>query len=91
VPPNSPVKTNFSSAQLEALVAELLPTSYFNVVFTHPDTLDLIALASPRVVYDRLLPSAAETVLEVAADPKCQPDVRLGFIKSLHEHLPTLP
>ncbi len=46
-----------------------MPTPYFHVVFTLPDVLDPIALANPRVVYDLLLRSAAETLLEVAADP----------------------
>ena len=55
---------------LEARAAELLPVPYFHLVFTLPDALDPIALANPRVVYDLLLRSAAETVLEVAADPK---------------------
>jgi Putative transposase/Transposase zinc-binding domain len=55
---------------LEARAAELLPVPYFHVVFTLPDVLDPIALANPRVVYDLLLQSAAETLLEVAATPK---------------------
>ena len=38
-------------------------------MFTLPDALDPIALANPRVVYDLLLRSAAETLLELAADP----------------------
>jgi hypothetical protein len=53
---------------LEARAAELLPVPYFHLVFTLPDALDPIALANPRVVYDLLLRSAAETVLTVAAD-----------------------
>jgi Putative transposase/Transposase zinc-binding domain len=55
---------------LQARAAELLPVPYFHVVFTLPDVLDPIALANPRVVYDLLLRSAAETVLELAADPQ---------------------
>jgi Putative transposase/Transposase zinc-binding domain len=54
---------------LEKQAADLLPTPYFHVVFTLPDALDPIALANPRVVYDLLLRSAAETLLELAADP----------------------
>jgi Putative transposase/Transposase zinc-binding domain len=54
---------------LEARAAELLPVPYFHVVFTLPDVLDPIALANPRVVYDLLLRSAAETLLAVAANP----------------------
>jgi hypothetical protein len=53
---------------LEKQAANLLPTPYFHIVFTLPDALDPIALTNPRIVYDLLLRSAAETLLEVAAD-----------------------
>src|SRR5215472_2803966 len=68
---------------LEARAAELLPTPYFHLVFTLPDALDPIALANPRVVYDLLLRSAAETVLEVAADPKLL-GAQTGVLAVLH-------
>src|SRR5580658_3387039 len=54
---------------LEAHAADLLPVPYFHLVFTLPDVLDPLALSNPRVVYDLLLRSAAETVLQVAANP----------------------
>ena len=41
----------------------MLPTPYFHLVFTLPDALNPIALTNPRVVYDLLLRSAAETVI----------------------------
>jgi hypothetical protein len=59
-----------SARWLEARAAELLPVPYFHLVFTLPDALNAIALGNPRVVYDLLLRRAAETVLEVAADPE---------------------
>jgi hypothetical protein len=68
---------------LEARAAELLDTPYFHLVFTLPDALDPIALANPRVVYDVLLRSAAETVLEVAADPKLL-GAQTGVLAVLH-------
>jgi Transposase zinc-binding domain len=68
---------------LEARAAELLPVPYFHLVFTLPDALDPIALANPRVVYDLLLRSAAETVLELAADPKLL-GARTGVLAVLH-------
>jgi hypothetical protein len=68
---------------LEARAAELLPVPYFHLVFTLPDVLDPIALANPRVVYDLLLRSAAETVLEVAANPK-HLGARTGVLAVLH-------
>jgi hypothetical protein len=54
---------------LDARAAELLPVPYFHLVFTLPDALNPIALSNRRVVYDLLLRCAAETILEVAADP----------------------
>ena len=56
---------------------------YFHLVFTLPDALDPIALANPGVVYDLLLRSAAETVLEVAADPKLL-GAQSGVLAVLH-------
>jgi hypothetical protein len=68
---------------LEARAAELLPVPYFHLVFTLPDALDPIALANPRVVYDLLLRTAAETVLELAADPKLL-GAQTGVLAVLH-------
>jgi hypothetical protein len=68
---------------LEAHAADLLPVPYFHLVFTLPDVLDPIALANPRFVYDLLLRSAAETILQVAADPD-RLDARTGVLAVLH-------
>jgi hypothetical protein len=68
---------------LEAHAADLLPVPYFHLVFTLPDVLDPIALANPRVVYDLLLRTAAETVLEVAANPD-RLGARTGVLAVLH-------
>jgi Putative transposase/Transposase zinc-binding domain len=68
---------------LEARAAELLPVPYFHIVFTLPNALDPIALANPRVVYNLLLRSAAETLLEVAADPKLL-GAQAGVLAVLH-------
>jgi hypothetical protein len=68
---------------LEARAAELLPVPYFHLVFALPDALDPIALANPRVVYDLLLRSAAETVLELAADSKLL-GAQTGVLAVLH-------
>jgi hypothetical protein len=68
---------------LEARAAELLPVPYFHLVFTLPDALDPIALANPRVVYDLLLRSAAETVLAVAANPD-HLGAKTGVLALLH-------
>jgi Putative transposase/Transposase zinc-binding domain len=68
---------------LEARAAELLPTPYFHIVFTLPNALDRIALANPRVVYDLLMRAAAETLLEVAADPQ-HLGAQIGVLAVLH-------
>lgn len=68
---------------LEARAAELLPVPYFHLVFTLPDALDEIALANPRIVYDLLIRSAAETVLAVAANPD-HLGARTGVLAVLH-------
>lgn len=72
-----------SARWLEARAAELLPVPYFHLVFTLPDALNPIALAHPRVVYDLLLRCAAETVLEVAANPD-HLGARTGVLAVLH-------
>jgi hypothetical protein len=64
-------------------VADLLPVPYFHLVFTLPDVLDPLALSNPRVVYNLLLRSAAETVLEVAANPE-NLGARTGILAVLH-------
>jgi hypothetical protein len=51
---------------LEMQAADLLPTSYFHVVFTLPRVLGPIALENPRQVYGLLMQAAAETLLELA-------------------------
>ena len=68
---------------LEARAAELLPAPYFHVVFTLPDAFNSIALANPRVVYDLLLRTAAETMLELAADP-AHLGAKIGVLAVLH-------
>jgi hypothetical protein len=54
---------------VEARAAELLPVAYFHVVLPLPATLSPLALQNPRVVYDLLFRTAAETLLQIAADP----------------------
>jgi hypothetical protein len=68
---------------LEAQAADLLPVAYFHVVFTLPAGLSPIALQNPRVVYGLLFRSAAETLLQVAADPK-HLGAEIGFLAVLH-------
>ena len=71
------------AAWLEARRSELLPVEYFHVVFTLPDAVARIAWQNKRVVYDMLFRAAADTLLEVAADPK-HLGAQLGFLGVLH-------
>jgi hypothetical protein len=56
---------------------------YFHVVFTLPKALDPIALPNPRAVYALLLRTAAETLLELAANPH-NLGAQLGVLTVLH-------
>jgi hypothetical protein len=68
---------------VEARAAELLPVEYFHVVFTLPAVLGPLALQNPRVVYDLLFRTAAETLLHIAADPR-HLGAEIGFLAVLH-------
>ncbi len=63
--------------------AELLPVGYFHVVYTLPAELRDVAFQNKRVVYDLLMKAAAETTLEIAADPK-RLGARVGITSVLH-------
>jgi hypothetical protein len=62
---------------------ELLPVHYVHVVFTIPHQLSWLALQNKKVVYDLLFRSSAETLLEVAADPR-HLGADIGFLSVLH-------
>jgi hypothetical protein len=62
---------------------ELLPTSYFHVVFTVPHELNVLALTSPKQFYELLFRASAATALEIAADPK-HLGAEIGIISILH-------
>src|SRR5215470_15671968 len=68
---------------LEQRAAELLPVEYFHVVFTVPRLLAPLALQNQRLVYGTLFRAAAETLLQIAADPK-HLGARIGFLAVLH-------
>jgi hypothetical protein len=62
---------------------ELLDAEYFHVVFTLPDTFNSLALSNKRVVYNLLFDAVAQTLLEVAANPK-HLGAKIGFLSILH-------
>jgi hypothetical protein len=68
---------------LEKRRRELLPTPYVHVVFTLPRELAPLALQNKKVVYDLLFRTTAETLLEVARDPK-HLGAEIGFFSVLH-------
>jgi hypothetical protein len=63
--------------------AELLPVSYFHVVFTLPTEVGDIAFQNKAVVYDLLFKAAAQALLELAATPK-HLGAQLGITAVLH-------
>jgi len=62
---------------------ELLDTSYFHVVFTIPHELNVLALENPRLFYDLLFTASAQTLLQIASDPK-HLGAEIGVIGILH-------
>ena len=70
-------------AWMAAREKELLPVPYFHVVFTIPHSLAPLALQNKKVVYDILFQAAAETLAEVAANPK-HLGAKIGMLAILH-------
>ena len=68
---------------LAARERELLATSYFHAVFTVPHELNVLALENPRLFYDLLFTASAQTLLEIASDPK-HLGAEIGVIGILH-------
>jgi hypothetical protein len=62
---------------------ELLPTRYVHVVFTLPSQLARLALQNKKFIYGLLLQASAETLLEVARDPR-HLGAEIGFFSVLH-------
>jgi predicted Zn-ribbon and HTH transcriptional regulator len=68
---------------LEARRQELLPTRYVHVVFTLPHLLAPLALQNKRLVYNLLMRTSAQTLLEIARDPQ-HLGAEIGFFSVLH-------
>jgi hypothetical protein len=62
---------------------DLLPVEYFHVVFTVPEEIGAIALQNKRLVYDLLFRASADTLREIAADPK-HLGAEIGVLAVLH-------
>ena len=68
---------------LQKRESEVLPVSYFHVVFTVPEEIATIALGNQRIVYGILFRCVSQTLLRIGFDPKhlgCQ----IGFLAILH-------
>jgi len=68
---------------LQARERELLPTHYGHAVFTLPRELAPLALQNKKVIYDLLFHASAETLLEIAHDPR-HLGAEIGFFSVLH-------
>ena len=68
---------------LAARRQELLPTRYVHVVFTLPHRLAPLVLQNKKVLYGLLFRTSAETLLEVARNPK-RLGAEIGFFSVLH-------
>ena len=62
---------------------DLLGVPYFHVVFTLPHQLNPLCQRNPRLLYDLLFRASAQTMLEVAANPK-HLGAKIGFLSILH-------
>ena len=71
------------AAWLSREAENLLPVEYHHVVFTLPAEVNPIGLQNPATVYDALMSAAAQTIHEVAADPK-HLGAEVGLLLVLH-------
>jgi Putative transposase/Transposase zinc-binding domain len=76
-------QTSARERWIAARQRELLPTRYVPVVFTLPHRLAPLALQNQKVLYDLLFRASAETLLEVARDPR-HLGAEIGFFTVLH-------
>jgi hypothetical protein len=74
---------NARARWLAARSAELLPVSYFHVVFTLPHSLSALVLQNKRLLYDLLFRTSAATMLELARDSR-HLGADIGFLGVLH-------
>ncbi len=76
-------QTSARERWIAARQRELLPTRYVHVVFTLPRELAPLTLQNKKVVYDLLFRASAETLMEVASDPK-HLGAEIGFFSVLY-------
>jgi hypothetical protein len=76
-------QANARDRWLEERGKDLLPTRYVHVVFTLPRHLSLLALWNKREIYTLLFRASADTLIEIARDPK-HLGAEIGFFSVLH-------
>ncbi len=76
-------QTSARERWIEARRRELLPSPYVHVVFTLPPQLAALALQNKKVIYGLLLRASAETLIEVARNPR-HLGAEIGFFSVLH-------
>jgi hypothetical protein len=76
-------QANARDRWLQARGRDLLPTPYVHVVFTLPRPLGPLALQNKAEIYGLLFRASAETLLQVASDPK-HLGAEIGFFSVLH-------
>lgn len=76
-------QTSARDKWLAARQRELLPVDYYHLVFSVPHALVPLIWQNKRVLFRLLFEASAETLLEVAADPK-HLGADIGFLSILH-------
>lgn len=76
-------QTNKRDQWLEKQKQDLLAVPYFHIVFTLPHELSALVLQNRKLLYDLLLRSSADTLLEVAANA-AHLGAQIGFLSVLH-------
>ena len=77
------VRRALANVGLRSVAANFFRRSYVHVVFTLPRQLAPLALQNKKLLYDLLFRTSAETLLEVARDPK-HLGAEIGFFSVLH-------
>lgn len=75
---------------LSERIADLLPTSYFHLVFTLPHDLNPLILCNKEKMLDLLFEAVSETLQAFALDPEWRLNGELGIIAVLHTWSQTL-
>ena len=69
---------------LKERAAELLPISYFHVVFTLPTEVAALAMQNKRLLYGMLFEAASQALMQIAANPRHLGADQIGLLAVLH-------